>query len=43
METGPVLMPVHTAHDQIKLLAKQWMVRMRYPKRLALNVPMRRS
>ena len=43
MEAGPVLMPVHAAHDQIKLLTKQWMVRMRHPKRSARNVPMRRS
>ncbi len=43
MEPGPVLAPVLATHDQIKFLAEQWMVRVRYPKRSALNVTMRRS
>jgi len=43
MEPGPVLMPVLATHDQIKLLADQRMVRVRYPERSALNVTMRRS
>ncbi|WP_256735216.1 hypothetical protein [Variovorax sp. dw_954] len=39
----PVLAPILAAHDQIKFLAKQRMVRVRYPKRSALNAAMRRS
>jgi hypothetical protein len=43
MEPGSVLMPVLATHDQIKLLADQRMVWVRYPERSALNVAMRRS
>ena len=43
MEPGPVLTPVLTTHDQIEFPAKQRMVRVRHPKRSALNVTMRRS
>lgn len=42
-EPGPVLVPVLAPGDQIKLLAEQWMVRVRHPKRSALNVIMRRN
>jgi hypothetical protein len=31
------------AHDQIKVLSRQWMVRVRHPKNSSLNVTMRRS
>ena len=41
MKPNPVLTPVLAAHDQIKLQAEQWMVRMRYPKGSVLNVTMR--
>ena len=43
MEPGSVLMPVLATHDQIKLLADQRMMWVRYPERSALNVTMRRS
>jgi len=43
MEPGPVLAPVLPPHDQVELLAEQRMVRVRHPKRSALNVTMRRS
>lgn len=43
MEPGSVLVPVLATHDQIKFLAEQRMVWVRYPERSALNVTMRRS
>jgi hypothetical protein len=43
MEPGPVLTPVLRTRDQIKLLAEQRVVRMRYPKSLGLNRRLRRS
>lgn len=43
MKPSPVLPPVLATHDQIKFLAEQRMVRVRYPKWSALNVSMRRS
>ena len=43
MEPSPVLSPVLSTLDQIKFLAEHRMVRVRYPKRSALNVTMRRS
>jgi hypothetical protein len=43
MEPGSVLVPVLATHDQVKLLAEQRMVWVRYPERSALNVTMRRS
>ena len=43
MKPSSVLTPVLATLDQIKLLAEQWMVRVRYPQRSALNVSMRRS
>lgn len=43
MKPSPVLTPVLATLDQIKFLAEQGMVRMRYPKWSALNVTMRRS
>jgi hypothetical protein len=43
MEPGPVLTPVLAALDQIKFLAEQWMVRVGYSKKSALNAAMRRS
>ena len=43
VEPGPVLTPVLDARDQIKLLAEQRVVRMRYPKGLRLNRRLRRS
>ena len=43
MEPGPVLTPVLGTRDQIKLLAEQRVVRMRYPKGLGLNRRLRRS
>ena len=42
-EPGLVLAPVLAPGDQIKLLPEQWMVRMRHPKRSALNVTMWRN
>ena len=38
MEPGPVLAPVLAAHDQIKFLAEQRMMRVRHSKRSTLNV-----
>ena len=43
VEPGPVFMPVLATHDQIKFLAEQWMVRVGYPERSALNVTLWRS
>ncbi len=43
MEPGPVLTPVLGTRDQIKLLAEQRVVRMRYPKGLGLNRRLWRS
>ena len=43
MKPRPVLSPVQTTLDQIKFPAEQRMMRVRYPKRSALNVTMRRS
>ena len=43
MEPGPVLTPVLSTRYQIKLLADQRVVRMRYPKGLGLNRRLRCS
>jgi hypothetical protein len=40
---GPVLVPVHGAHDEVELLPKERMERVGYPKWSALNVTKRRS
>jgi len=41
MEPGPVLAPVLATHDQVEFLAKQRMVRVRYPEGSMFNVTMR--
>jgi hypothetical protein len=43
MEPSPVFTPVLATHDQIKSLTEQRMVRVRHPKRSALNITTRRS
>ena len=43
MEPDPVLAPVLGTRNQVKVLAEQRVVRMRYPKGLLLNRRLRRS
>jgi hypothetical protein len=42
LKPDPLLAPTSTICDQLKLLPKQWMVRMRYSEDSLLSVPMRR-